>query len=225
MFARTVPISAFAFSLILHGFVSPSIMPLQQQRDVIEYIHHMFPRPLPYLDRSSMLASFPQVGFFMTTWGLEDYLARRQPVLRRAIDERQPPLLIANHPLLDVEGAVYPANSASPAGLLKADRDALAESYVHYWGPVYIAGKHLGDLATAGARRFELHIGGSYRLDTSAPVKLDGAIVHPGDIVRLERGLHWITSLGGTGPVTLRWSTVTFWPEKPPPSLELFLGF
>ena len=64
------------------------------------------------------MASFPLVGFFMTTLGVDTYLQRGQPVLRQAVEEKRPPLLIANHPLLDVEHVVYPTYSVDSTHLL-----------------------------------------------------------------------------------------------------------
>jgi hypothetical protein len=133
--AVVVTLSWFAASVLVHGVYVPLTMPLEHQRTVLAMVHRAFPRPVPYLDRSSALASFPQAGFFMSTWGLDAYLERGQPILREAIEERRPPLLIANHPLLNLERMIYPASPTDSLYLLPEDRKALASAYVRHWGP------------------------------------------------------------------------------------------
>lgn len=212
-------------SLILNGIYLPRVMPLEHQRTVVAVVHRIFPASTGYLDRSSMVASFPQVGFFMSTWGIEAYLQRGTPVLRKAIEEQQPPLLIANHPLLDLENAVYPASEQSHPRLLTADSEGLARSYIHHWGPIYVAGKHLEASENGGQTRFDLLIAGRYTLEANAPVAVDGQLIQPGQSVELAQGAHSVAGVRRPELATLRWGEALYRPEQPAPELPLFLGF
>ncbi len=222
-----VTLSWFAASLLVHGVYVPITMPLDHQRTVLTMVHRAFPSPVPYLDRSSALASFPQVGFFMTTWGLDAYLKRRQPLLLEAIMERGPPLLIANHPLLNLEDIVYPASSTDSLYLLPEDREVLASAYIHHWGPVFVAGKRLRTSQPRGTAlaQFDLLIPGRYTLEAKGPVTIDGCLVAPGRSVDLSRGRHWAAVLPAAEPATLRWGEGLYRPAQAPPDQEFFLGF
>ena len=140
-------------SLILHGVYAPRQMPLDDQRMVLAAVHRMFPEPTNYLDRCSMVSSFPQVGFFMSTLGMQAYTQRGVPVLRQAIEKHQPPFLVANHPLLDLEKSVYPAAWQYRPELLEPDREALRGAYIHHWGPIYVAGNASRRLRARRPRR------------------------------------------------------------------------
>jgi hypothetical protein len=222
-----VTLSWFAASVLVHGVYVPMTMPLEHQRTVLAMVHRMFPKPVPYLDRSSALASFPQVGFFMSTWGLDAYLKRGQPLLLEAIEERSPPLLIANHPLLNLEQMIYPASSKDSLYLLPEDREALAGAYIHYWGPVYVAGKRLtaSSSQSTGPMHFDLLIPGRYTLEANGPVHIDGHPVVPGQSIDLIRGVHRGTVLQGSEPAALRWGEGLYRPAQAPPRAEFFLGF
>ena len=43
------------------------------QRSVIAAVSEIFPNPVPYIDRCSMIGSYPMVGFFMSGWGMKGY--------------------------------------------------------------------------------------------------------------------------------------------------------
>jgi hypothetical protein len=177
-----------------------------------------------YLDPSSMIASFPQVGFFMSSWGMEVYLERGKPILRQAIERRQPPLLLANHPLLDVEQVVYPALEYRQR-LLAPDRDALVQAYIHHWGPIYVAGRRIRGGEGGGPQRFDLLIAGRYTLEARDPVRIDGRVIQPGQAVDLARGAHSVAGISGAEPVTLRWGEALYRPDEPPPEQLFYLGF
>ena len=222
---KLLALTWFVASLILHGIYAPILMPLEHQRTVLAAIHRAFPTPTPYLDRSSMVASFPQVGFFMSTWGMEVYVERGEPVLRQAIEQHQPPLLVANHPLLDIANAVYPASLLSHPQLLAADREALAGAYIHHWGPIYVAGKRFKAPHGAAPTRIDLLIAGRYTLEAISPVRIDGKVVHSWESVDLARGAHLVAATAASELVTLRWGETLYRPEYPAPDRPLFLGF
>jgi hypothetical protein len=212
-------------SLILHGVYAPRQMPLDDQRLVVSEVHRMFPEPTSYLDRSSMVSSFPQAGFFMSTWGMEAYARRREPVLRRAIEKRGPPLLVANHPLLDPANVVYPSATPYRPLLLEPDRKALEGAYIHHWGPIYVAGTRFEAPLAEPPARIDLLIGGLYTMEAGGPVLIDGRVTQPGQTIALTQGVHRAAGVNRAETVTLRWGKRLYRPVRPPPVRPLFLGF
>jgi hypothetical protein len=210
-------------SLTIHGVYLPTILSLEPQRRVLTAVHRVFPSPVPYLDASSMVASFPQVGFFMTSWGIEAYREHGVPVLKEAIEARQPPLLLANHALLDLEKKVFPPGRYGE--LLPADREALLNSFIHHWGPIYVAGRSFDAPEGVQPRSIDLRIGGRYTLESDGPVSIDGRVFRPGESVELTRGDHLFASVEGSQRVTLRWGEALYRPPDPPPAPSRFLGF
>jgi hypothetical protein len=60
------------------------------QRRIVDAVHEMFPEPVPYIDRNSMIASFPHVGFFMSTWGMESYHGAGRPIFEHLLRTAAP---------------------------------------------------------------------------------------------------------------------------------------
>lgn len=190
------------------------------QRAVIAAVHEMFPQPVPYIDRNEMISSFPKVGFFMSTWGLEGAVASGKPVLAPAIAARQPPLLLLNSPAL--MKAVNPALPYGGIRLVAADERALRENYIPHWGPVWVAGRRL--TAERGERAFGLVIGGRYTVECRDGLPMiDGAEAPCGSVVALRPGKH---RLGGSDgrTVTLRWGDHLPRPDNPPPDKPIYYG-
>ena len=195
------------------------------QRQLIEVVHRMFPRPVPYIDRSSMVASFPKVGFFMSTWGMESYLARGRPVMRGLLASRQPVFLVANIGSLRLDSP-----SVRPAGphgyrLLQADYDVLRDNFVHHWGAIWVAGKRLNIPAAGRAHRFEILIPGSYTIEAKALVIIDGIERKPGAMVELDKGQHTFVTTTAQATVLLRWGVDLYRPSVAPVSGRLFTPF
>lgn len=191
------------------------------QRATIAEVHRLFKTPVPYIDQHSMIASFPQVGFFMSTWGLERYRDAGQPVLKAAIAQAQPPLLIANRWEL-AQALSSEASSTRPAVLLPEDQVALQETYVHYSGAIWLAGRIL----TAGETplSFELPIKGNYRIVADGNVTIDGRSFIPGDVVALGSTPHQLTALPGSD-IKLIWDTGTTPHDDALPDAGLYAGF
>lgn len=198
----------------LHAAAAPSPA-LAVQRAHVDAVHAMFPKPVPYIDRASMIASFPKQGFFMSSWGMENYRAAGRPALREAIAASAPPLVIANAPAL--EAAL--AGDAS-SRLLPEDAAALRESYIHHWGALWVAGKRLR--AGPEGAVFDLPIPGPYTVEGSVPVLIDHQTRRPGETVVLARGPHRMQSLAGAVDFTLRYGDNLFTPAAPSPPGPIF---
>ena len=192
------------------------------QAETADLVHQLFPEPVPYIDRNSMIASYPKVGFFMSSWGLETYRQAGRSVMAGLIADRAPQFLIANSPALDLTDT----GSSGPYELFDEDRAVLRDNFVPHWGVIYVAGKSFDLAAGAPARGFEMLIPGDYTVEATGPVLIDGAQLTPGDVVTLARGSHTIARVGdGGGQVTLRWGRNLPRPTTAPAAQPIYVGF
>jgi hypothetical protein len=190
-----------------------------RQRAVIAAVHQIFPHPVPYIDHSGMMASFPKVNFFMSTWGMEQYRASGRGFMREAVEKHRAPLLIANRAVLQI-------GSSSYRRLLAEDRELIECCFVPVWGPVSIAGTRAvldGDRSQV----LRLPFGGAYRLDAPVPVLIDGVVRSPSAVVHVDdprRGVSVQGVPGTTGPVSIRllWAEAAGPPRAPPPARRLY---
>jgi len=191
----------------------------------IETIHKMFDEPVGYIDRNSMIASFPKHGFFMSSWGFENYHAKGVPVMGDIIRNEQPKFLIANTTALDIEGKRSAIDSSSNSSLLPQDVEALKANYVHHWGNIYVAGKQLLFPGGEPAIKVDLLIEGTYTLEANGPVTIDGILLQPGSQIFLNRGEHIVRSTDQTNEAVLRWGKHLYMPDYPAPTTPIFFGF
>jgi hypothetical protein len=193
------------------------------QRQVVEVVHKMFPGPVPYIDGMSMIASFPTVGFFMSTWGMEIYRGENRPVFEAAIAEEAPIFVLANKPAL-TDAMSGMRQVPQQYALLEADREALIDNYVHHWGIIYVAGKNLRFDAPAPVL-FEIRIPGTYTVEAAGRATIDGMTYAPGQPIHLAVGRHVLVPDGSAGIVTLRWGEGLFRPTEPPSAEPFFVPF
>ena len=191
------------------------------QRAVIATVHQIFPEPVPYIDRNSIIPSFPSVGFFMSSWGLESVKTSGRPVLGPVIAGMHPPLLIVNSPA--IAKALDPALEYPAPRLLLDDERALRENYIEHWGPIWVAGRAL----TANGRKvqFKLAIPGRYTIECAGlPVMLDNAALRCGSVVELSASDHELLGADGQN-ITLRWGSHLHVPRTAPPDKPIYYGF
>lgn len=188
------------------------------QRQVIGAVHDIFPEPVPYIDRNGMIASFPKVGFFMSSWGLDDYRADRTPIFANLLRTHQPKLLIDNAPALS---AAFGGRGSRL--LFEEDAAALQESFVRYWGPVYVAGRQMR-LQQGADATWDVLVPGSYRLESDGPVTIGGSLYAPASAVALATGPVVLRS-ELTQEIVLRTADAGPAPSYPPPDGPLFTGF
>jgi hypothetical protein len=187
------------------------------QRTVIQAIHEIFPRPVPYIDRNGMIASFPKVGFFMSTWGIQRYHERERAVFADLLRTRRPHFVLANTPALV---SVFGRRGGGP--LHPDDVAVLRTHFVPYWGPVYVAGTQL-HLEPGTDTAWEVLIAGSYRLQGEGPVVIGNVPYAPGSIVKLDSGLVSFRSEAAQD-VTLVIDSASGVPPYPAPTAPLYLG-
>ncbi|EDL47919.1 glycosyltransferase family 39 protein [Erythrobacter sp. SD-21] len=211
---RVALVAAMA-SLVAIRLASSWQMDQSAQRQIAEAVHEAFPEPVSYIDRNGIIPSFPKSGFFMSTWGTEQYLEGKHPPLAATIRRDQPPLLILNTPIL--EDAVFGTNKLGDFRLLDKDGAILRDDYVEHWGPVWVAGKTIA----SAADRFEIVLAGEYTLECEGRAAIDGKTLSCGSTVTLDQGIHdW------SGPeAVLRWGDHLPRPAEAPPTTPIYYGF
>lgn len=192
------------------------------QRQVIATVHEMFPEPVPYIDRCSMISSFPKVGFFFSSWGMENYRAGLTRPLTEVVRDHHPPFLLANTPTLNLQ---YSDEFAMrlPYALTREDWRTLRKTYIHHWGIIFVAGKRL-DFPAAEPVSFEILVPGIYTLEADMAIRLDGERLLPGETIGLEVGLHTAWSENPTYAL-LRWGNRLYRPTEEPIRMPIFVGF
>lgn len=183
------------------------------QHETIAAVRAIFPQPVPYIEGFGVLADYPRSGFFMSSWGVENYRRAGQPMFADLVARDQPPFVLADSPSLFA--ALVPGVKVDRSrALLPADAQVLQENYIRHWGMLFVAGKHLR--STDGtALGFDIAVAGSYRLEAAAPLAIDGRRVAPGDAVTLSTGTHTIEFDGGAGgTATLRWAQASAVPAQ-----------
>lgn len=223
-----VAILAGLVNIAAHGLIRPHIKTLDDQKLVLSVIHELFPEPVPYIDRCGMVSRYPKAGFFMSTWGLEKYRGIQKPVLVEQIEEKQPVFILANaRGHLDVHKESYASFVKNGYELMPEDLQALRDNYMHFWGPIYVAGKTFDFGNEGGQMSFSMAIEGIYTIETQGggAVFLDGVAHEAGDVLFLKKGVHTIAAGEGVSPVSLIWGRKLQRPQIPPPQRLLFSGF
>jgi len=188
-------------------------------------VHKAFPQPVAYIDRSSMVSSFPKYGFFMSSWGFENYYAGGKALMHQIIDKYQPIFLLANIEALDLAHAGGQSGIVDAPQLFEEDNVALKENFIHHWGIVYVAGKRFNNLKTGVETKFEILIEGVYSLESALAVHLDDMVVQPGSKLFFNRGYHTIRATGITEMTALRWGDNLYKPTYAAPTTPVFFGF
>ena len=195
---------------------------IEPQRRLLQAVHEVFPQPVPYIDRCSMVVEYPKVGLFMSTLVTGAYREAGEPLMQELVKERQPVFLLANSPGLRIEHPVEQVRR-SPYRLLEVDHQYLRAHYVHHWGPIWVAGRQF-ELDDGIAQTFEMPVNGPYTLESTGDVELDGQAPGSGGVVTLESGTHLIRARGAPVSVTLRFGDHLPVPEGEPPRRALFTG-
>lgn len=189
------------------------------QKQLVSAVHLMFPKPVAYIDRNSMIASFPKRGLFMSTWGMANYRKGR-PVFAGVLSHEVVPLLIVNGPALE-HATGMKLGLPQDLQLFPEDEAVLRQNFVPYWGRIWVAGKRVA--AKPGGTEISIAVPGVYTLDGGAAL-IDGKPVAVGSIVKLERGAHVIRSASPI-LVILRWGDHLYKPSNSPRAGPIYRGF
>ena len=191
------------------------------QRATLAEVHRIFPQPVPYIGDSGMVSSFPRVGFFMSGWGMQSYLAADTPVFSDLIATHRPPMLLANKSVLAYTMRV-PETGEEQRLLLAEDHDLLRQAYVHYSGSIYLAGGEAQ--LSSGSAQLSLPFPGTYRVNSPVPIMIDGRPVNGGDVLELQQTDLMITGMSGT-VVQLIWDTGVQPSPKALPRFGVYVPF
>lgn len=198
------------------------------QRALLTGVHEIFPAPVPYLDRCGMVSSFPKVGPFMSTWGMELARAAGARVVPELLATTPPVFILANVESLELD---KPWRRRDKRRLVAEDFRLLRSTYVHHWGAVWVAGVHIDGVHLAGAPaapvEVQIVVPGPYTVEATGPVTIDGATHAAGSVVTLVTGAHrvGVEGAGSPGGVTLRWGDHLRRPTAPLPEGKIFTGF
>lgn len=192
------------------------------QRQVIAAVHTIFPSPVPYVDRCAMVATFPKVGPFMSTWAIEDYRQRGRPVMVELLTQEKPHFLLQNTNSLDLGRP--PGKSRRGDGFLPRDFATLQANFIPHWGPIWVAGKTVEISGADVSVVVDVVIAGRYLLEAAGSVSIDGQVVSPGAILDLHQGVHTL-SAPEAGTISLRIASAQPPPTTPPPKARIFVGF
>jgi hypothetical protein len=188
------------------------------QRATVEAVHAIFPEPVPYIDHSGMIASFPKVNVLMSSWAIENYVSGGKGFMSSAISARRPPMLLAN-------AAILQPGSAAFDRLLAEDRQYIESYYLRYWGAIYIAGAE-ADIDSGDAIRLEVPFPGRYRLDAAHPVVINGIRHESGaEIVIAEGRAPYAVTVGSEKAQSVRLVWADALPRPPgdlPPFISLY---
>lgn len=193
------------------------------QIETVQLVHALFPEPVPYIDRNAMIASFPKAGFFMSSWGVENYRSEGRPVMEALLREKAPVFLLANTLLLDLRGGGGAGRLDQYRLLLGEDFRTLEKNFIHFWGIVYLAGKRF-DFAEDSSRRFEILLPGPYTLEATGGAIIDGALVEPSMVINLAKGKHLIEASPGLGLALLVYGNNPKRPDSEPTAQPIYTG-
>lgn len=191
------------------------------QRSVVSAVHRIFPEPVPYIDHSGMISSFPKVNFFMSTWGIESYVSRGKDFMPGLLAAQRPPLLLANHGALIPRSLLFRKLSAT-------DQSLIRDSYVEYWGPIRVAGIEL-TVPSEGVVLARLPFAGLYRIESDAPILIERQRYGTGDRIEWRADSPDLPIRAvEPGPAAIRvklvWAAARQPPKDRPPTRQLYSG-
>lgn len=217
--ARYRSISVTALLLLGAGFVFYNEPPntIERQRQILRVTDTMFPGGVAYFDSCAMLGSFPKANVFMTPWGIDQYLLGGFPSLEETMASNPVPLVVNDDYMF--EDAL---NGKGPVpAFLPGDLAVIRDTFVHLWGPFWIAGEDIP--ARARAHAFKVRVPGFYTVH-GASVTIGDRMVAAGQVVHLDRGDYRAATAGDKG-ARLIWGKDIKVPAQPDAGGPLFMPF
>jgi len=193
------------------------------QHQILDTIHKMFPNPVPYIDGCFMVSSYPDVGFFMSSAGMEGYLKNKKPIMEALLNDKRPLFLLANVPQLNLH-ADNAAESDTHLRFKADDWQALKSNFIHHWGPIWVLGKHFEFKGKFESNTFQITVPGVYTVEGNGKVMIDGHLISAGNTVKLDIGDHCIRNQETPGLINLKWGDHLYQPEEEPAPGQIFLG-
>jgi len=191
------------------------------QTQLTETVHRIFPQPVATIDRNNMIASFPKRGFFMSSWGLQNYKQAAKPVFAEILQSDIVPLLVLNSPTLE-EAVGEQISTPLRTKLLPEDRATLSENYITHWGKIWVAGQKYR--LSSVPKTISIAIPGVYTIEAASPVNIDDKVLANGSVIKLGRGEHDLSS-PVKQTVILRWGVRLYRPAYDPVAQPIYRGF
>jgi len=201
-------------NFIIHfpRFIRYEVQLTRVQRHILDAIHTIFPESVPYVDRFSMVSSYPKVGFFMTAAGMRNYRLRAEPIIRKLLIQKKPLFLLENCTLLDLNSS-NSLQSVSNEGLLESDWAALSSYFIHHTGPIWVVGKQFDPVQGNGLVYFKITAPGLYTVESQTDIFIDSKLYRNEDVVQLEEGTHTMGVNESSATVRLRWGDHLYRPD------------
>ncbi|MCK0128883.1 hypothetical protein [Erythrobacter sp. F6033] len=158
-----------------------------RQQVLVNAVHQTFDKPVNYFDCCGMIATFPKQNTFRTGFGVERYLAAGEPTLLQTMRETPVPFLLDNN--REFSKAILGTDNST---FHPDDADALANTYVRFWGDIFLAGK---EVAAGTSETWDVLVPGPYTV--SGTLIIDGREWSDGSIVTLDRGSHVLENAKG----------------------------
>ncbi len=186
---------------------------IHRQRALVESAERLLPPGTAYFDHNGMLPSFVKANHLMTPSSIDGYHIGGRNAYVEALTREPVPLLLANDELIET------LLDGGESALLPDDTKALRETYVHAWGPVWLAGF---DFRSRQDKTLQVRVPGNYRLE-GASLAIDGQLHRAGAVVNLKRGFHHFAAADGTA--RLIWHTRAPLPAREWDDGPLYVGF
>ena len=195
------------------------------QKEIVGIVHEVFPKPVPYIDRCSMISSFPQVGLQMTTWDMERYSRLNTTIMKKILLDKQPVFILANIVYLDLDSSHGKNDIFKNYPLLEEDFYLLKNNFINHWGILYVAGKRLQFVSRAPSATFDILIPGVYTIEARDAITIDGEMYEPGTKVAFSRKKYTMIPVTLPSEVTLRWGADLYTPPYDPSPQPIFFGY
>ncbi len=172
---------------------------IDRQKQVVEAGERILPQGAAYFDFNGMLVHFTKANDFLSSWGLVQYAQRGANDYRNTMTQRPVPVLLANVEVLE------DVMAGRPTLFSDADVAALRGSYIHHWGPFFVAGKQVNAPQQVEE---EFLVPGTYRIEDGL-LSVDGQSYTAGETLEISRGWHTLQ-----GTATLRWGDARLMPDR-----------
>ena len=220
-------LSLIVFSNVIHHYNNNAFDQNISKKEIVNAVHKMFPTPVPYIDRCFMISSFPGVGLQMTTSDMERYSKANNPIMRDMIVQQKPKLIVANIVYLDLK-LPYNGNAKDiffNYPLLEEDYEVLRRNYIHHWGKLYVPGKKFNFNSEKKEEKFKILIPGTYTIETTENIQINGVNYENGDIIRLDNTIYEVKPRIIPSEVVIRWGNNIYKPNDDPSLQPIFFGY
>lgn len=208
----------FLFNIYYFSYIKVREQKNDYQKEILNVIHEVFPKKVSYIDRCSMVSSYRKTGFFMSSWGIEDYKLGMRKTIKEAIVNDNPVFYVENIQDLKVIN-----NKPLISRLNKVDVHFLQNNYINFWNQIKIAGKKF-EIDEGVESKFMIYIEGLYTLKSNTDVFFDGVRYSNNDVFYLKKGLHTILTTFANENIKIQWGNNIESP-KPMDEKPIFTGF